>query len=344
MRNFELTSEEIQELRLAHKSAKKTHNVSDAYRINAIILLGSGWSLEEVVDALLLDDETLRNYVNRYKEGGLKQLLECNYKGGKPKLPIEYLEILSQELENNIYLTTKSICEYVRDQFNIEYSISGMTALLHRMEYVYKKPKLIPGKADEDAQERFLEQYLKFMETKKNNEAVFFVDAVHPTHNSMAAYGWISKGQERKIKSNSGRSRLNIHGAMNADTFETTVIVSEENVNADSTIALFESLEKLYPLALVLYLIVDNAKYHFSPPVLEYLRNSRIKLIPLPTYSPELNLIERLWKVFKKNVLYNQYYETFPEFKKSCVEFFKNQHKHYDEIESIMGRGLEALA
>ena len=154
----------------------------------------------------------------------------------------------------------------------------------------------------------------------------------------------MNKKGTRKIQSNSGRRRLNIHGAMNADTFEITVIVSEENVNADSTIALFESVEKLYPLALALYLIVDNAKYHFSPPVLEYLRNSGIKLIPLPIYSPELNLIERLWKVFKKNILYNKHYETFPEFKKSCVEFFKNQHKHYDEIESIMGRGLEALS
>src|SRR5271154_7162335 len=99
MKDFELTSEEIQELRAAHKSAK---NKADAYRINSVILLGTGWSLEEVVDALLLDDETIRNYVKNYKNGGLEQLLESNYKGGMPKLPIQYLEILSQELETNI--------------------------------------------------------------------------------------------------------------------------------------------------------------------------------------------------------------------------------------------------
>jgi len=115
----------------------------------------------------------------------------------------------------------------VKDKFNIEYSISGMTALLRRMGYVYKKPKLMPGNSDSEAQEYFLKEFLKFMQNKKKNEAVFFVDAVHPTWNSMAAYGWIKKGTIRELKSNSGRGRLNIHGAMNAETFETTVITSD---------------------------------------------------------------------------------------------------------------------
>jgi transposase len=340
MRNFDLTNEEVQELRAAHKSAK---NKSDAYRINAVILLGSDWSLEEVVDALLLDDETLRNYVSRYKTGGLEKLLEHHYKGGLPKLPIEFFVPLMQELDSRIYLTTKDICAYVQDRFEVTYTISGMTALLHRLDYVYKKPKLVPGLSDEGLKEIFLEQYLDFMKNKGEDEVVFFVDAVHPTHNSMPTYGWIKKGTEQELQTNSGRSRFNIHGAMNAETFETTIIASEDNVNADSTIALCECLEKSYPLALALYLIIDNARYHFSKPVMEYLQNSRIKLVRLPPYSPELNLIERLWKVLKKKVLYNKHHEHFKDFKKSLLGFFKNQSEHYEEIASIMGDGLAGL-
>jgi transposase len=211
MKNFNLSDEEVQELRVAHKSAK---NKADAYRINAVILLGTDWSLEEVVDALLLDDETLRNYVKKYKEGGLEQLLENDYKGGNPKLPIQYFETLSEELEQNIYLTTQEVCEYVKNQFGIDYSISGMTALLHRIGYVYKKPKLVAGKPDNEAQEHFLKEFLKFMKNKQKNEAVFFADAIHPTWNSMAAYGWIKKGTTRELKSNSGRNRFNIHGGV----------------------------------------------------------------------------------------------------------------------------------
>jgi len=186
-----------------------------------------------------------------------------------------------------------------------------MTALLHRLGYVYKKPKLVPSKANDDEQEYFLQEYEKFIKKKPENEAVFFIDGFHPTHNSLAAYGWIKKGSERAVLSNTGRGRLNIHGAMNAETLETTVIVSEDSVNTDSTIALFEALEKLHPLATVIHVILDNARYHFSAPVMEYVKNSKIKLIFLPPYSPELNLIERLWKFFKKKVLYNQYYESY---------------------------------
>ena len=110
MKNFELPIDEIQKLRAAHKAAK---NKADAYRINAVILLGAGWSLEEVSEALLLDHETLRNYVGNYKIGGLEKLLEYNYKGGASRISIEQLEILEQELDSNIYLKTQDTCEYV---------------------------------------------------------------------------------------------------------------------------------------------------------------------------------------------------------------------------------------
>jgi transposase len=344
MKGFSLTPEQIQELRSAHKSALKS-NEKLAYKINAVILLGSGWTLEEVAEALLLDDETLRTYVKNYLADGISALMKNNYKGSEPKLSEEQTEKLCIELDAQIYPTTQSIAEYIHFTFGIQYSLSGLTDLLRRLDYVYKKPKLVPGNPDIAAQDIFLAQYNEFMQNKKEDEAVFFVDGVHPTHNTLASFGWIKKGREAELQSNSGRSRLNIHGAMNAETFETTIISSENNINTDSTISLFEYLLVLYPLASMIYIILDNAKYHFSKEVQEWVKNNpRIKLIPLPSYSPELNLIERLWRVFKKNILYNKYYKTFDEFKKVCDGFFKNQHKYSDQIASIMGDGLAALA
>lgn len=118
----------------------------------------------------------------------------------------------------------------------------------------------------------------------------------------------------------------------------------EDSVNSESTLLLFEQLENLYPLAAFIYVILDNAKYHFSGAVQAWFKGSRIKLVLLPTYSPELNLIERLWKVSKKQVMYNKYYKTFEAFKTACFNFFKNQCDYFDEIESIMGNGLAELA
>jgi transposase len=342
MKDFELSPKEITVLRAAHK--KERLNVNKAYRINAVILLGSGWTLKQVSEALLLDEDTLSNYVTKYKEGGFSNLLKTLYQGSNPLLNEAQLLKLCEELDRTTHLTTLSIRAFIEGTFGVTYSQSGVTNLLKQLGFTYKKPKLVPASADKQAQEDFLKFYLDFMENKPSDELVFFADGVHAQHNSLPSYGWIRKGEDRELKSNTGRSRFNIHGAMNAETFETTIVSSESNIDRESTITLLNQLQILYPFAKKIHVILDNAKYHYSKEVRDFVSNSKINLVYLPAYSPELNLIERLWRVFKKNVLYNKYYEKFDFFKKACLDFFRNQRKYLGQISSIMGDGLESLS
>ena len=342
MKNFELSPEEITALRVAHK--KERLNVNKAYRINAVILLGSGWTLKQVAEALLLDEDTLSNYIKKYKEGGFSKLLKTLHQGSKLLLNKTQILKLCEELDHTTHLTTLSVRAFIEASFGIQYSQSGMTNLLKQLGFTYKKPKLVPASADKQAQEDFLNFYLNFMENKPSDEMVFFADGVHPQHNSLPSYGWIRKGEDRELKSNTGRSRFNIHGAMNAETFETTIVAGESNIDRESTITLLDQLQILYPFAKKIHVILDNAKYHYSQEVRDFVSNSKINLFYLPAYSPELNLIERLWRVFRKNVLYNKYYEKFDSFKKACLDFFGNQEKYLGQISSIMGDGLESLS
>ena len=82
-------------------------------------------------------------------------------------------------------------------------------------------------------------------------------------------------------------------------------------------------LEARHRKAKAIYVYCDNARYYRSRLVQAYLARSKIKLIFLPPYCPNLNLIERLWKYFRKQVLYNRYYEHFAEFKAACEGFFQ---------------------
>ena len=231
--------------------------------------------------------------------------------------------------------------DYVQNTFGIFYTPSGMRDLLHRLGYEYKKPKLVPGDPDIGAQEIFIEHYEAFMLEKPVDTEVLFVDAVHPEHNAQAAYGWIKRGQKREVKTNSGRQRLNLHGALNAETYEVTVMESD-TVNTNSTIRLLEILDQKYPLAKEIILILDNAKYHYSNEVQDTLKDHpRIRRVFLPSYSPNLNLIERLWKFFKKKVLYNKYYKDIHIFRKACINFFRNIAQYADEIASLMCGGFE---
>jgi transposase len=102
-----------------------------------------------------------------------------------------------------------------------------------------------------------------------------------------------------------------------------------------------EVLEKKYAFSETIFVILDNAKYHYSKKVKKYLQNSRIKLVFLPSYSPNLNLIERLWKFFKKKVLYNTYYAGLDDFRQACIKFFRNIDIYQDELTSIMSHEFE---
>ena len=291
MKGFHLSREELEKLHLAHRCER---NKRYAYRLHAIILLGTGYTLQKVKEVLFIDDETLRAYVDTYRQQGINGLL-LDERGGKTcRLAESKIQALCTELESSIHLTTASVIHFIQNEFGINYSVTGMRDLLHRLDYVYKKPKLVPGNPDLDAQELFAEQYEEFMLKKSADIEVVFVDAVHPQHNTMAAFGWIKRGQTRELKTNSGRERLNLHGAINAETYEMTIIESD-TVDADSTLTLLSAIENKYPGVSAIKVILDNAKYHYSAAVKEYVDHSRIDLVFLPSYSPNLNLIERVW-------------------------------------------------
>ena len=332
MKGFYLKRDELAELHAAHRAER---NKRYAYRIHAIILLGMGYTLKKVKEVLFIDDETLRNYVDSYRRDGVNGLLKDERNGRICRLSAEQIDLLCTELDNNIHLTVTSVIHFVTQSFEVKYSNTGMRDLLHRLNYVYKKPKLVPGSPDIEAQEIFAEQYEDYMLSKPNDVEVVFVDAVHPEHNTLAAYGWIKRGQTRELKTNSGRQRLNLHGAINAETYEITIIESD-TVDADSTINLLSAIDQKYPCASAIKVILDNARYHYSKKVKEYVATSRIDLVFLPSYSPNLNLIERLWKLFKKKVLYNTYYENINAFRKGCIKFFRNIDDCRVEISTLM--------
>ena len=161
-----------------------------ADRIRVILLLDQGKTYKSIASYLFIDEATIANYRKRYKKGGLEGLID-DYGGRKSMLTEEELTILDSELQGKIFLTTDAIIAYTKKRFGVEYSRSGMTALLHRMGFSFKKPKRVPGKANRDAQEKFIKDYKK---AKSQGGVIYFGDAVHPTHNTELAPRMDKKG------------------------------------------------------------------------------------------------------------------------------------------------------
>lgn len=320
-------------------------NKRHADRIKTILLLHKGYTHQKIADILLLDDSTTRRYEEEYEKGSLDLLLTDRFTGGISKLTKDQEQDLNTHLSEHLYSTAQEICQYIATTFTASYTPHGLVPLLHRLNFAYKKTKQIPGKADPQKQRAFLKFYRKLRKKAKNSKIVlYFLDGSHPQHNSMPAYGWIKKGTEKELRSNTGRKRVNINGALNIEN-HTVVVRQEDTINADAAIRLLKDIEAKHPDAETIYCIADNAKYYRAKVVRDYEAHSRIKLVFLPPYAPNLNLIERLWKFFHKKVMYNHYHATYADFQQAITTFFENlnAHQYADELRSLLAENFQII-
>jgi|SRR3989344_2867711 len=338
MKGF-LTKEQIGILREAHYSCRMRKS---ADRIKAILFLHEGYTYEQTAQLLMLDNITIRRYEKQYEKVGVDGLIECRYFGSHGLLTQQQEMGLTTHLKHRTYHTVKEICVYAQKHYIQSYSVEGMTHLIHRLGFVYKKTKRIPGKLNPQKQIEFIKAYQYLKVTKQKQDKIYFLDATHPQHNSYPAYGWIYKGSVKTIKANTGRNRLNLNGALNIEDMKVTVL-EEKTINTDSIINLCTELEKKQQRGL-LYLIMDNARYNHSKQLKLFLRHHhRIKPIYLPPYSPNLNTIERLWLFFNKTILYNRYYKTFTEFKNKVLRFFKTIDKYKPELKTLLTDSFQTI-
>ena len=138
-----LSDDERAQLRAQHKR-ERDGRVRD--RIKAVLLYDKGWSIAAIAEALLLSEDAIREHINEYRES--KKLKPVNG-GSVEKLSIGQSEQLRQHLQRHTYLYVKDIIAYVQSTWSITYSVPGMRNWLQRHNFSYKKPALVPGKANE---------------------------------------------------------------------------------------------------------------------------------------------------------------------------------------------------
>jgi len=183
--------------------------------MNALLLLDNGWAVERVADALFIDVETVREHRRLYQSSGIVGVERLKYEGSDPDLSAEQLKALETELDAHLYMTATAVCAFVERAFTVTYTPHAMAKLLKRMDFVYKKPKCVPAKANEETQRKFVEETLgPLMRAANADTPLYFVDGTHPSYTGHAAYGWIRKGETRELKSNHGRQNININGAL----------------------------------------------------------------------------------------------------------------------------------
>ena len=195
---------------------------------------------------------------------------------------------------------------------------------------------MIPAKADPEVQAVYLEQVLapRLAEAQAGQRAVFFVDAAHFVLAPFLGFLWSLT--RLFIQAPAGRQRFNVLGALNAITHELVTVTNDSYITAASVCDLLHRLAALN-LGVPITLFLDNARYQKCALVMTTATSLHIELCFLPAYSPNLNLIERLWKFVKKQCLYSHYYADFATFKAAIVGCLSQTHlTHKAELDTLL--------
>lgn len=164
-------------------------------------------------------------------------------------------------------------------------------------------------------------------EAKAGLRLVYFVDAAHFVRSPYLGFLWCFI--RVFIQAPSGRQRFNVLGALNAITHELVKVTNDTYINSQTICELLAKLAA-QGLSLPITLVLDNARYQRCAIVQAFAETLGIELLFLPSYSPNLNLIERLWKFVKKECLYSHYYSDFGQFKQSiehCLDTLQSDHR-----------------
>jgi transposase len=194
----------------------------------------------------------------------------------------------------------------------------------------------MPAKADPEEQAEYLKTKLepRLREAERGERTVLFVDAAHFVYGAFLGYLWCLV--RVFMRAPSGRKRYNVLAALNAITHEVIRVTNHGYINAESVCDLLRKIaagELPRPITLVL----DNARYQRCWLVQSLARSLRIELLYLPSYSPNLNLIERMWKFVKKQSLASRSlpdYESFVGAIDNCLDTLHTEHK--GEIASLL--------
>ena len=304
-------------------------------RMEVVWLKAHDLKHKEIARLAAVSPNTMRSYLRLYQAGGLAELKELHFYQPQSELAAHAVT-LEAHFRDHPLATIKQAMHEIEELTGIKRSEPQVRQFLKGMGIKRRKVSSVPAKADPDEQAAFRAEQLepRLEEAKAGKRAVLFADAAHFVLAPFLGFLW--SFTRIFIKAPAGRQRFNVLGALNAITHELITVTNDSYINAESVCDLLRKLAELN-LGIPITLILDNARYQKCALVLELAASLKIELLYLPAYSPNLNLIERLWKFVKKQCLYSHYYADFASFKAAIIECLSETHStHKETLDSLL--------
>jgi transposase len=339
MKTIQLTREQGKEI---DRRRKETHDRRIYQRLTAVRAIAAGNTRAHVADLLGVGCTQVGEWLRVFRNQGFDALCALHNKGDPGNLSEHQVEQLQSEIRTGRFRNSDQIRQWLETSFAARYTASGVKQLLKRIGASYHKVTGFLWKADPEKQHEFVAKYERQKAATKRpvtrRTRRYFVDACHPLWGLELVYAcWLLVGQRFLAGMGSGRKRLNILGAYCPDDHEYLDLrLTRDNINGEQFVNLLRLLRATHPETERFLLYLDRAKYYGAPVVKAWLRrHAEFQLEPLPTYSPNLNLIERLWKFLRKQAL-SRWHPTFEAMQAAVSEVLDHLDNYQAELETLM--------
>lgn len=333
MITLRLTDEEVENIAEAQDDPEVPERSKK--KLLAITMHHKGIAHEMIGGVLRISPPTLATYLKDYRDGGLPRVLEDRFY--RPLSSLEpFWQCLVCSFKAAPVASAKEAVARIEKMTGVRLSESQARRTMKKMGMALRKCAPVPGKADAQLQLEFFNEKLqpRLEQAARGERKVFFVDAAHFVLGPFLGMVWCFA--RPFLKTPSGRQRYNVLGAVDSHTKEFISVRTRENIDASSVCELLYQIRCAHPEGAIT-LVMDNARYQHCAFALKAAADYGIELLFLPPYSPNLNLIERLWKLVKKRCLTNRYYDAFAKFTAAidrCLDSVNTTLK--DEVGSLL--------
>lgn len=279
-------------------------------------------------------ENTFRSYCKNYSSDGIQSVTAIHFR--KPESALaSFHQVVTDYIKETPPASAKQAIVEISALTGVILKETQMRTYLKSIGAKFRKVGSVPAKADATKQEHFKKNELepRLAEAQAGKRSVMFVDSAHFVLGAFLGFLWCM--MRVFVKTPSGRQRFNVLGALDAITHKILTISNDTYITATEVCDLLRLIAQNTKLPITL--VLDNARYQRCKLVIALAKELNIELLFLPPYSPNLNLIERLWKFTKKNCLNSKYYPNFTLFRSAISEFLENmQQTHAAELKSLL--------
>ncbi len=323
--NLTLNTSTLKILQNMLDKATKSGNIGEANRIKAIIAFGMDYTKKTISDILNVSTESVRIWINKFILKGPEGLKSIKPSGRPSKLTKNQKKELKRLISRGPkYAGFPGACwrspmiqNMILKRFGVFYSVYYISQLVKNMGYSFQKAKFVadhkdPAKRKEWLENTWLEIYK--LAKEKNAHILFGDEASFPQWGSLS-YTWAKKGKQPVVKTSGIRKGYKVLGLI--DYFTGCFYSSGHEGRLNSEIYAKFLKTVLSKTRKHIILVQDGAPYHTSKAMKEFFKkySKRLTIYQLPTYSPDYNPIEKLWKKIKEKEIHLHFFPTFRSLK-----------------------------